>query len=155
MKNTMVPLFDILALFALALAGVLMLMAIEGCGQGGDTGISPPTPVTRVYFIAPHDGDVLKSPIRVLMGAENLAIEPENLRSEPGIGHFDLIDGACQKAGTRLFGYKNVIDFGEGMNEAQVPLTPGKHRLCLQAADGLNTALPYTDEVDVQIIPPM
>ena len=119
-----------------------------------DTTVSPPTPSgIRCYFIRPHNGDVVRGPIDVKMGADNFTIIGTNYHSQAGFGHFDLIDGPCALPGSNIFARKGVYDFGDGGTEAMISLPVGKHHLCLQLSDGLDVALHYTDEIDIQVVP--
>src|SRR5215468_6437930 len=125
MKNSMI--------LGLSCLSLIPFVAASGCG--GDSTTSPPTGV-RCFFIQPHDGDVVSSLVDVKMGAENFTIKAENYRSQPGIGHFALIDGPCVIPGSTLIGVMGSHDLGDGETETKILLTPGKHHLCLQLVDG-------------------
>ena len=70
------------------LVGVLMaltLLMLAACGKE--------QPVGRVFFTEPQDGDQVKSPFNVTMGAEGLVVEPvhESVEYVAGTGHHHTI----------------------------------------------------------------
>jgi len=94
-----------------------------------------------VYFIAPSDKATVSSPVKVTMGAEHFIVEPAG-PVKSGAGHLHIIiDADCVAAGLTVPKDETHLHYGKGQMEADITLSPGKHTLCLQAADGAHTAL--------------
>ncbi len=90
----------------------------------------------RVFFIAPTDGAVTGQDISVRMGAEGVKVEPAGNVTE-GAGHHHLIiDGGPIEAGAVVPKDATHLHFGKGQTETTLHLTPGKHTLTLQFANG-------------------
>jgi hypothetical protein len=115
-----------LSLLALTLA--LVSGAADSCDQGA-----------RAYFIQPLNHATLKSPFKVIFGAEGVEVKavpagrvPENM------GHHDLLinlDGVAE--GVPIPADKQHIHFSDGASRGEVSLPPGNYTLTLQFADGL------------------
>jgi hypothetical protein len=126
MKNK--QLFKILAL-------VLFCLTLAACSSGGDD-VEP-----RVFFTNINDGDTVDSPVTVQWSAENFAIEPAGeVKSDAGHLHI-MVDADCVAAGQIVPADDSHLHYGKAQTEATLELTPGEHTLCLQAADGVHTAL--------------
>ena len=94
-----------------------------------------------VYFTAPADKATVSSPVKVIMGAENFIVEPAG-PVKSGAGHLHIIiDADCVAAGLMVQKDATHLHYGKGQMEAELTLSPGEHTLCLQAADGIHTAL--------------
>lgn len=52
-----------------------------------------------------------------------------------------MTDVPCAPAGEIVPADENHLHCGKAQTEATLELTPGAHTLCLQAADGIHTAL--------------
>lgn len=115
---------------------VLFCLALAACSSsGGDE------PEARVFFTNISDGDTVDSPVTVQWSAENFIIEPAG-EVKAGAGHLHIIvDMACVAAGQIVPADDNHLHYGKAQTEATLELTPGEHTLCLQAADGIHTAL--------------
>jgi len=97
--------------------------------------------VPRVYFSEPKDGASVSSPVHVKLGADNFKVEPAG-DVKPGSGHFHIIvDAACIAPGQAVANDATHLHYGKAQTEADLQLTPGTHRLCLQMADGVHVAL--------------
>ncbi len=91
-----------------------------------------------VHFLAPQDGAVVQNPVKVRMAVEGMKVAPAG-KLVPGTGHFHiLIDEGPMPKGVVIPKDARHLHFGKGQTEAVVELTPGKHRLTLQFADGLH-----------------
>jgi hypothetical protein len=118
------------------LALVLFCLVLAACSSGGGNDAE-----WRVFFTNINDGDTVDSPVTVQWNAENFTIEPAG-EVKAGAGHLHIIvDAACVAAGQIVPADDSHLHYGKAQTEAILELTPGEHTLCLQAADGVHTAL--------------
>lgn len=104
-----------------------------------------------VAFLEPARAAVVSSPITVKLAAFNFVLEPAG-EVHQGAGHLHvMVDVACLAAGQVIPKDEQHVHLGQGQTEAELPLAPGEHTLCLQAADGAHTALNVTREVTVTV----
>jgi hypothetical protein len=104
----------------LAVVGLLALLAFGMVGARGRSGpeVDPP----RVSFVEPLDGTEVASPVRVVVDAVRLAGN-----------HIDLAaDVGCGEGG-------GTVHLHEDAREATLELSPGEHRICVQAYDSGHT----------------
>ena len=130
-----------LAGLALAASSALVL----GCGGGpaknaestaaheGHTG-------GRVFFASPKDGATVKSPVAFEFGSDmfTIAAVPKGDVTEvrPGTGHYHLgTDTDCLPAGSVIPKANPWVHFGDGKNVIEMQLTPGPHKMSVQAGD--------------------
>lgn len=98
-------------------------------------------PAPAVKFTAPQNGATVSSPVKVAWAAENFRVEPAGTVNA-GAGHLHvMVDTPCVAAGQVIVNDETHLHFGKAQMEAEIPLTPGAHTLCLQAADGAHVAL--------------
>jgi hypothetical protein len=115
---------------------ILFVLTLAACSSSG--GISSEG---RVFFTNLNDGDTVDSPVTVQWSAENFTIEPAG-EVKAGAGHLHImVDADCVAAGQIVPADDNHLHYGKAQTEATLELTPGEHTLCLQAADGVHTAL--------------
>lgn len=89
----------------------------------------------RVYFISPTDGQVLKGPVTVRFGLENMGVAPAGTVAE-GTGHHHLIiDSPLPALDKPLPMDDKHVHFGKGQTETVLKLAPGKHTLQLVLGD--------------------
>jgi len=89
-----------------------------------------------VYFVAPHDGAILSSPVAVSMDVRGMAAVKAGT-VETGKGHHHLIvDGHFVTKGEAVAKDATHLHFGKGQSETSLTLAPGYHTLTLQFADG-------------------
>ncbi len=89
----------------------------------------------RVYFISPSDGQVIKGPVTVRFGLENMGVAPAGTAGE-GIGHHHLvIDSPLPAMDQPLPKDDKHLHFGKGQTETVLTLAPGKHTLQLVLGD--------------------
>jgi hypothetical protein len=118
------------------LALVLFCLALAACSSSGGNDAQ-----WRIFFTNINDGDTVDSPVTVQWSAENFTIEPAG-EVKAGAGHLHIIvDAACVAAGQIVPADDSHLHYGKAQTEATLELTPGTHTLCLQAADGVHTAL--------------
>ncbi len=94
-----------------------------------------------VRFVEPADGATVAGPVNVKLAAENFTIEPAG-EVKAGAGHLHImVDTDCVAPGVIVPKDDAHLHYGQGQLEATLELAPGRHTLCLQAADGAHTAL--------------
>jgi hypothetical protein len=93
----------------------------------------------KVFFKNLKDGQTVKSPVKVEMGLEGLKLDTAGAIVVGSGHHHLLIDaGDSIPAGTVVPKDSTHLHFGKAQSTAEVSLTPGKHRLTLQFADGIH-----------------
>lgn len=93
----------------------------------------------KVYFKNLKDGETVSSPVKVEMGANNISVDSAGT-IRPNSGHFHLIidDGDSITSGTVVPKDSTHLHFGNAQKEATISLSPGKHKIALQFADGIH-----------------
>ena len=93
----------------------------------------------KVFFKNLKDGQTVSSPVKVEMGATKISVDSAGA-IKPASGHFHLLIDAGDSTVSGLVVGKDSthIHFGNAQKETTVTLTPGKHRLALQFADGIH-----------------
>ena len=93
----------------------------------------------KVFFKNLKDGQSVKSPLKVEMGVSGIKLDTAGPIVEGSGHHHLLIDaGDSLAAGTVVPKDSTHLHFGKAQKEATIALTPGKHRLTLQYADGIH-----------------
>lgn len=97
---------------------------------------SPSPPDAELYFIEPHDGASVKSPVRVLFGLRNMGVAPAGVTFE-GAGHHHLLIDVREPLDLKeaIPSDRNHLHYGLGETETTVELTPGPHTLQLVLGD--------------------
>lgn len=149
-------------------AGTAIAVTVAGCraepqqsaaetaadASHAEHGGSATSGVSRVFFVTPQDGDTIKTVSKIEFGAAYYTIapvppgevKPEQVR--PGVGHFHLgVDTDCLPPGQVIPKADPWIHFGTGSNTIDMQLTPGQHRLVVQAGDDMHRTLPGLCEV--------
>ena len=93
----------------------------------------------KVFFKNLKDGATISSPFKLEMGADIIKVDTANL-VVAGSGHHHLfIDAEDSLAyGETVPKDSTHVHFGKGQTEYELTLSPGKHKLTLQMADGLH-----------------
>lgn len=93
----------------------------------------------KVFFRNLKNGQTVSSPVKVEMGTEVIKVDTAGV-IKPGYGHHHLLvdAGDSTAAGVVVGKDSTHIHFGKGQIETTLPLTPGKHTLTLQFADGIH-----------------
>jgi hypothetical protein len=109
---------------------------------------------SSVKFVEPMNGAKVPEKFKVKMSVEGFKVAPLGVPKK-GTGHHHLIvDGDAIPAGQIVPADKTHIHFGKGQTETELDLTPGKHKLTLQFADGAHMSygpeMSQTIEVEVQ-----
>ena len=88
-----------------------------------------------VYFVAPEDGAVVSSPVRVVFGLRGMGVAPAGTQA-PDTGHHHLLVGRPHVAmDAPLPASDQVLHFGGGQTETVLELPPGPHALQLVLGD--------------------
>jgi hypothetical protein len=109
----------------------------------------------KVTFKGLKNGASVSSPLKVVMVAEGIKTDTAG-PVIAGVGHHHLFIDAEDSlaAGTMVPKDSSHLHFGKAQTETEVKLTPGKHKLTLQFADGLHRSygskLATTVTVDVK-----
>ena len=138
-RVTVVP---VMAAFALTVAG---------CGGSSPQPESSSAPAAdhgahagggKVFFMEPMNGATVKSPVRLVFGSEAVTIAPvppgeiTEAQVGPNTAHYHLgVDTECLPAGTVIPKANPWVHFGDGKNTIDMQLSPGPHKLAVQAGD--------------------
>jgi uncharacterized protein DUF4399 len=115
-----------------------MAMAKTDSGQAAPGLLAVPAGA-KVYFKNLKDGESVKSPVKVEMGVDGMQLDTAGALVA-GTGHHHLLIDAGDSiaAGTVVPKDSTHLHFGKAQSSADVKLTPGKHVLTLQFADGIH-----------------
>jgi hypothetical protein len=97
-----------------------------------------PAASKAVYFIEPQDGATVPAEFKVVMGLKGMAVKPAGDMTPDSGHHHLLIDNPPLISGETVPATDKHIHFGKGQTDTMVKLTPGKHMLVLQFANGLH-----------------
>jgi Domain of unknown function (DUF4399) len=108
----------------------------------------------RVFFVRPTNGATIKTVSTIEFGSQGVtvaAVPPGELKPEqvrPSTIHYHLgVDTDCLPAGTAIPKADPWIHFGDGKNVIEQQLTPGPHRLAVQAGDDMHRTIQGLCEV--------
>ncbi len=105
----------------------------------GDVPAQPAVPEgARVFFENLKDGETMKSNFLVRLGTEKISVDTAGPVKEASGHHHILIDRGSIPMGETIPMDSVNLHFGKAQKEAELKLTPGKHTLTLQFADGLH-----------------
>ena len=115
--------------------GGLLVLGTGAASMAADLPRSAAPAQARVYFISPSNGQVIKGPVTVRFGLENMGVAPAGTAGE-GIGHHHLIiDAPLPALDQPLPKDDKHLHFGKGQTETVLQLAPGKHTLQLVLGD--------------------
>ncbi len=109
-----------------------------------------------VKFIQPKNGATVAPKFKVKMSVQGLTVAPVG-KAKEGTGHHHLIiDGDPISAGQIVPADATHIHFGKGQTETELELTPGRHSLTLQFADGAHISYGQilSDKIEVNVVVP-
>ncbi len=134
-------------LFIVASTSVLLIASADGLSYGGGGYTATPSyaaePEQAVYFIEPKSNATVDQEFTVKMGITGMAIKPAGDMT-PNTGHHHLmVDEGPIKTGEVIPNSPTHLHFGKGQTETTLTLTPGKHILTLQFADGAHQSYGY------------
>ena len=92
----------------------------------------------RVFFVSPKDGAQVGTETEVEFGLEGMSVAPasEDINDKTKGHHHLIIDAAPIPYSGMVPMDEKHIHFGKGQTKAKIKLTPGKHTLTMQFADG-------------------
>ena len=93
----------------------------------------------KVFFKNLKNGEAVTSPVKVEMDATGISIDSAGT-VKPNSGHFHLLidAGDSTAAGVVVPKDSTHLHYGNAQKEATIKLSPGKHTLALQLADGIH-----------------
>ena len=105
---------------------------------------------STVFFKNLKDGETVSSPVKVEMEATGISVDSAGA-VKPGSGHFHILIDAEDSIQTGVIIAKDSahLHFGNAQKEASLTLSPGKHKLALQFADGAHRS--YGSKLDSTI----
>ncbi len=89
-----------------------------------------------VYFVNLKDGEKVQSPIFIEMGVKGMEVEPAGKIGEGKGHHHIIIDGSFIEKGKMVPKDETHLHFGKGQTSDTLKLSPGRHTLTLQFANG-------------------
>jgi hypothetical protein len=95
----------------------------------------PAPPDARVYFIYPHDGDVIFPNSTIRFGLSHMGVAPAGVEMMNTGHHHLIIDAETPALEQPIPSDFNHIHLGNGQTEKKIKLSPGEHTLQLIFAD--------------------
>jgi hypothetical protein len=92
----------------------------------------------RVFFANLKDGQTVKSPFKVEMGVEGIALDTAGTVRQASGHHHILVNLDSMTTGQVIPMDSTHLHFGKAQRETELKLNPGKYKLTLQYADGLH-----------------
>jgi Domain of unknown function (DUF4399) len=136
----------ILCRLNLSVVCMTILLLVTGCGKEKPKG--------RVFFVEPKDGAEIEGPVKVVMGVEEMKIQPAGEVVE-GTGHHHLlINQDFTPAGQVIATDDTHRHFGKGQTEEVLNLPPGSYKLTLQFADGLHRSYgkDFSSTINIKVV---
>ena len=90
---------------------------------------------TKLYFISPNNGAVVKSPVKVMFGLSGMGVAPAGVVHDKTGHHHLLINTKLADMSAPIPKDDKHLHFGGGQTEAVVTLPPGKHTMQLVLGD--------------------
>jgi hypothetical protein len=101
---------------------------------------SSPKSTARVFFKNLKNGQKIPTHFKVEFGVEGYVVKPAGAVEATSGHHHLIIDGDAIPAGQVVPMDATHLHFGKGQTEAEITLTPGKHKLTLQFANGAHVS---------------
>jgi Domain of unknown function (DUF4399)/Family of unknown function (DUF6130) len=106
----------------------------------------------KVFFKEPANGAMVKSPVHIVFGSDMFTIAPvpegEVTTVRANTGHYHLgVDTDCLAAGSVIPKANPWVHFGKGNDNIDMQLTPGPHKLVVQAGDDKHATMTGLCEV--------
>jgi hypothetical protein len=115
----------------------------------GAPAAAPANAPDRVFFVSPTNGATIKPMSTIEFGSSGkvtvAAVPPGELKPEqvrPGMIHYHIaVDTDCLPAGAVIPKADPWVHFGDGKKVIEMSLTPGPHRLTVQAGDDMHRTI--------------
>lgn len=114
------------------LINVISLLLFAAASFAGNT---PAPPDAKLYFVSPHDGSEITSPVTVRFGLSGMGVAPAGVEKEKTGHHHLIVDANLPDMDKPIPSDANYRHFGGGQTEAVLELSPGKHTLQLLLGD--------------------
>jgi hypothetical protein len=109
---------------------------------------APAPPANRVFFVSPTNGATIKPMSTIEFGSSGVTVaavppgelKPEQVRANT-IHYHIAVDSDCLPAGTVIPKADPWVHFGDGKKVIEMSLTPGAHRLTVQAGDDMHRTI--------------
>jgi len=115
-------------------------------------------PAAAPSFVSPSDGDLVTSPVSVVLAADGVDLVPSDIPAI-GEGHPHVMaDIGCYETGEYIPGpsrrdeASGRFHLGDGSDSRQIELEPGTYELCVQLGDGFHTAFGETETITVTVV---
>ena len=141
---------------AFRVVGALILtasIAVAACGGSSPEKTAAPGG-GKVFFSEPKNGATVKSPVHIVFASDMFTIAPVppgEIAPEAVLantGHFHLgVDTDCLAPGSVIPKANPWVHFGKGDNTIDMQLTPGPHKLAVQAGDDRHATMTGLCEV--------
>ena len=119
----------------------LVVLVLFLAAAGNALGAGRPSPAgASVYIVAPANGDVVSSPVKVVFGLSGMGVAPAGMDKVNTGHHHLLVDTPLPDLATPIPSTDSYRHFGGGQTEAVIELAPGRHTLQLLFADYTHTA---------------
>jgi phage baseplate assembly protein gpV len=114
-------------------------------------------PTGGVSFVYPPDGAKVFSDMHLVFGVDGLRVRPagEDAADHASGHHHLIIDGEPIPAGAVVPADATHLHFGKGQTSVEQTLTPGKHTLTLQFADGAHISYgpAFSKTIHLEVVP--
>jgi len=107
-----------------------------------------------VHFLAPEDGAIVSSPVRVEFAVTGMDLVPAGKDAENSGHHHVLIDTDLPDLTLPIPADDKHVHFGDGSARAELALAPGEHTLQLLFADYLHIphdAPVYSERITITV----
>jgi hypothetical protein len=108
---------------------------------------------TKVHFVKPHEGEIVPVNFQVEFSVDGMTVAKAGDLKE-GTGHHHLIiDGKPVAKGQVVPKDETHKHFGDASTSTSLTLSPGKHTLTLQFADGTHKSFgeEYSSTISVEV----
>lgn len=117
-----------------ASVNLILLFASQLCLAG-----SPAPEGAKAYFISPHDGDVVSSPVTIRFGLAGMGIAPAGIdRTNTGHHHLLIDAEKLPDLSLPIPADEHHRHFGGGQTQITLELEPGEHSLQLLLGDWMH-----------------
>ncbi len=160
-------------LWMIALSALLALACNKPADDAGETGeqtagekaapekaeapaLGDPPADAKAFFVWPQAGSKVPPTFGVVFGVQGMTVTPagQDIDDRTKGHHHVVIDGKPIPAGTVVPTDEKNIHFGKGQTQTELTLTPGKHTLTMQFADGAHRSYgeKLSQTIDIEVV---